>query len=377
MKAEKSWILRVAGHLAVVLLSLALANCSSRHPKEDKTNGMTTDVVELKTGKLVATTRIPGELVSFRDVDLYAKVNSFVQKLFVDVGSDVKEGQLLALLEAPEIISQIHAAKSLVESQTAIYKASKANYDRLQETSQTPGTISQNDLDQALGKMKSDFSQLEAARASEREVMVMQSYLEVRAPFEGTISARNINAGAYVGPSGKGSTLPMFTLNEQKRLRLVVYIPEAITGYVNLNDSVVFSVKTYPIEKFVAKVNRKAGALDNRLRSQRIEMDVLNNKKKLLPGMIADVQISLATHANTWIVPASAVVNSTEKQFVIRVENKKAKWVDIKKGLASDNQIEIFGDLNEGDQLVINANEEVRDGIDVVNTKIVSRQKVN
>ena len=138
-----------------------------------------------------------------------------------------------------------------------------------------------------------------------------------------------------------------------------------------------FSVKTYPIEKFVAKVNRKAGALDNRLRSQRIEMDVLNNKKKLLPGMIADVQISLATHANTWIVPASAVVNSTEKQFVIRVENKKAKWVDIKKGLASDNQIEIFGDLNEGDQLVINANEEVRDGIDVVNTKIVSCQKVN
>ncbi len=98
----------------------------------------------------------------------------------------------------------------------AIYRASKANYVRLLQTSKTPGTISQNDLDQALGKSNSDSAQLEAAMSAQKEIAVMQSYLEIRAPFDGIISARNINAGAYVGPSGKGSEFPMFTLNEQK-----------------------------------------------------------------------------------------------------------------------------------------------------------------
>src|SRR5688572_25324303 len=131
----------------------------------------TTEVVPLQKGMLSSSLQIPGELVAFQQVDLYAKENSFVRKLYVDVGSEVKAGQLLVTMEAPELISLEAAAQSRLKSQEALYIASKSNYDRLLETSKTPGTISQNDLDQALAKKNSDFAQWDAAKAQYREVV--------------------------------------------------------------------------------------------------------------------------------------------------------------------------------------------------------------
>jgi len=359
--------------IAVWLAGASLfSGCKPAHPEADeKNNPVVLEVFELGQGQINSFVRIPGELISFRDVDLYAKVSSFTKQLYVDVGSEVTEGQLLALMEAPEIASQLAAAESRLASLQAIYKASKANYDRLLETSKTPGTISQNDLDQALGRSNSDYAQLEAAKASQKEISVMKSYLEIRAPFNGVISARNVNLGAYVGPSGKGSDQPMFTLNEQKQLRLVVYIPEAYTSYLHRGDEINFSVDAYPSEKFKAKIKRLAGAMDKRLRAQRIEMDVDNANKKLLPGMIAEVGIALNT-AGTLVVPHSALVNSTEKVFVIRVTNQKAEWVDVKKGMESNGMVEIFGPVKVGDQLVRTASEEIRDGAEIA-TKLMPK----
>src|SRR5688572_32177751 len=131
----------------------------------------TTEVVTLQKGMLSSSLQIPGELIAFQQVDLYAKENSFVRKLYVDVGSEVKAGQLLATMEAPELNSLEAAAQSRLKSQEALYIASKSNYDRLLETSKTPGTISQNDLDQALAKKNSDFAQWDAAKAQYREVV--------------------------------------------------------------------------------------------------------------------------------------------------------------------------------------------------------------
>ena len=344
-----------------------LFGCKNSHEgnEEKKGESPSIEVFPLQEGKINSKMRVPGELVSFRDVDLYAKVSSFCKQLYVDVGTEVKEGQLLALMEAPEIVSQLASARSREEAMIATYKASKANYERMLETSKTPGTISQNDLDQALGKSNSDYSQLQAAQSTQKEISAMQSYLEIRAPFDGIISARNVSLGAYVGPSGRGSEFPMFTLNEQKKLRLVVYVPEAYTSYLHLDDEIHFGVKAYPNDKFSGKVKRLAGALDKRLRAQRIEMDVTNENKKLLPGMIAEVEFSLSTNPNTFVVPSSALVNSTERIFVIRITNKKAEWVDVKKGMEINGQVEIFGPLSLGDQLVKTASEEVRNGAEV------------
>jgi len=337
-------------------------NEKKEHAAKDSIAVAPAETFPLQKGRLSTTLYTPGELIAYQQVDLYAKENSFVNKLYADVGSEVREGQLLASLEAPELASQLASAQSRVKSQEAIFIASKSNYDRLIETSKTPGTISQNDIDQADARQKSDNAQLEAARSAYRTVAETLKYLQVRAPFGGVISARNVNTGAYVGPSGKGSEFPLFTLQEQRHLRLVVSVPEAYTGYLTSRDEVKFTVKSRPGEIFHAKVTRLAGALDNRLRAERIEMDVINNDKKLLPGMIAEVNVPLPARDSTFVVAQSAVVNSTERVFVIRVVDHKAQWVDVKKGREENGKTEIYGKLNEGDTIIKVASEERRDG---------------
>jgi membrane fusion protein (multidrug efflux system) len=334
-----------------------------------------TEVFALQKGLLTTSLQIPGELVAFQQVDIYAKENSFVKKLYVDVGSEVKTGQLMAAMEAPEISSQLSAAASRLKSQEAVYIASNANYDRLIETSKTPGTIAPNDLDIALAKKNSDYAQWQAAKAAYQGVADTRNYLEIRAPFSGVISLRNVNTGAYVGPSGKGSELPLFTLQEQKKLRLVVSVPEAYTSYLHENDTIRFTVNAFPEQSFSANVKRLAGTLDERLRSQRIEMDVMNENKKLLPGMVADVHISMSAKDSVFIVPKSALVNSPEKIFVIRITNNKAEWVDVKKGRELNGSLEIFGYLTQGDNLVKTASEEIRNGSTVGEVKQVTFMK--
>ncbi|CAN5333376.1 efflux RND transporter periplasmic adaptor subunit [soil metagenome] len=349
-----------------LLLLSSLSSCHSSEGKEEKSEApeapAATEVFALQRGKLSSALQVPGELVAFRDVDIYAKVSGYIKKLNVDVGSEVQQGQLLALAEAPELSAQLASAESKLKVQEALSIASKANYERVAEASKMSGAVSKNDVDLALSKRNADLAQLEAAKSAYREVADLKKYLEIRAPFAGIISTRNASTGAYIGPAGKGSEFPLFVLTEQKRLRLVISIPEAYTGYVDLNDDVNFTVKAFPDKKFSGKVKRQSGALDKRLRSERVEVDVINNDKKLLPGMVAEVNIPLPTKNNTFIVPKSAIFSASTGVFVIKVNNKKAEWVPVKRGLEADEKVEIFGDLKEEDQLVATATEEIRDG---------------
>jgi membrane fusion protein (multidrug efflux system) len=321
-----------------------------------------TDVFLLQKGKLSSGIQMPGELIPFQQVDLYAKVNGFVKKLYADVGSEVKAGQLLAVMEAPELGSQLAGAESRLQAQQAIYTASKANYDRLFETSKTPGTISPNDIDQAVARKNADSAQWQSAKSAYKEIAETHNYLEIRAPFSGVISTRNVNTGAIAGPAGKGSELPLFVLQDQKKLRLAVLIPESATAYINSKTIVNFTVKGLPNEKFSAALKRSAGSLDDKLHSERIEMDIINNDKKLLPGMIAQVNIPTADKDSGFVVPKTAIINSTERIFVIKISNGKAQWIDIKNGREGDGKVEVYGPLSVGDTLVTKASEERRNG---------------
>ena len=356
-------IFRSRNHIftAITLMGI-LSSCSHEQKKAPEAKAPEIKTFVLHKAEMATGLKMPGELIAYQQVDLYAKVSSFVKSLKADIGSEVKKGQLLMTLEAPELTSQLAAAESRLKAQEAVYTASKANYDRLLETSKTPGTISKNDLDQAIAKRNSDQAQLNAAKASYKEVGSIQNYLEIRAPFDGVISARNVNLGAYVGPTGKGSDLPIFTLQEQRHLRLAVSIPELYTGYLKSGDGVTFTVRSKPSELFSAKVKRMSGALDARLRAERVEMDVPNLTKQLLPGMVADVSIPLPAGVSTFIVPKTAVVEGAEGVFIIRAKNNKAEKVEIKKGRETDDKVEIYGEVADGDIIVTQATEEIHTG---------------
>jgi RND family efflux transporter MFP subunit len=350
---------------AALLLALSLSSCGEEKKETPATATAEPEIetFELKKEKLSSELRMPAELTGFKQVDLYAKVSSFVKDLKVDIGSKVKQGQLLIVLEAPEISSQLAAAQSRLHSQEAVYMASNSTYNRILETSKVEGTISKNDLDQATARKNSDFAQLQAARAAYKEVQVIQSYLEIRAPFDGIVTARNINTGAYVGPAGKGSELPLLVVQDQKKLRLGISVPEMYSGYLNDGDELSFTVRSMPSETFKAKIARMSGALDLKFRSERVELDVINTTNKLLPGMVAEVILPLNAKDSTFVVPKSAVVNAAEGVYVIKSDNNKAKRVGVKKGREVDDNIEVFSDsLKANDILVKTGSEELRNG---------------
>jgi membrane fusion protein, multidrug efflux system len=356
--------------LSVVVAGVVLVGCNKSQPSEKQNDASTSTTASfekftLKKDTLETRLTIPGELIAYQQVDLYAKVTGFVKQLKVDIGSKVKTGDVLIALEAPEMMSQLSAAQSRLKSQEALYTASQANYNRLVETSKTPGTISLNDLEQAEAKKNSDLANLEAARATFKEVSEIRNYLVIVAPFDGTVTARNVNIGAYVGPSGKGSEFPALTLQQQSKLRLVISVPEEYAGSFKQGDDVTFKVRSMPSEEFKAKLTRLSGALDVRLRSQRAEADVDNRTGKLLSGTVADVNATLRSSENSFIVPKSAIVNSAEGIFVVKVVNGKADRVPVKKGIEAKDQAEVFGVLAVGDVVLKKANDEVKQGQEI------------
>ncbi|MFY0253186.1 efflux RND transporter periplasmic adaptor subunit [Chitinophaga sp. 30R24] len=350
---------------ALLPIGLFFASC---HNSEASDEAGTDDqrvqvkVIHLQKSQLDASLKLPGEIKPFQFADLYAKVNSYVKAVNVDLGSQVVAGQVLATLDAPEMNTQLLEAQSRLHTKEAMYRASKATYERLLKTSKVPGTISPNDLDMAFEKMSADSAELLSSRSSYHEVQQMLGYLVIRAPFSGVISQRNVHPGTYVGPAGKGSDKPLFRLEEQQKLRLSVAVPEIYTDAARHASDVQFTVKSLPGDTFTAKVNRIAGSLDVKLRSEILEMDVANKAAKLLPGMYAEVQMPLPGKKDVYVVPKSAIVSNSERVFVIKAVNSKAVWIPIKCGNESNGLVEIFGDLSDNDQLVQNGSDEIKEG---------------
>jgi membrane fusion protein (multidrug efflux system) len=351
--------------LSCACIFLTLNSCNSTNGEAMPVSAASSKSMEtfaLKRGKITSSLQIPGELMAYRQVDLYAKVNSFVKDLKVDIGSRVMAGQLLVTLEAPELSAQLAGAESRMKSQEAIYTSSNATYNRMLKTSNRPGTIAKNDLEIAKAKMESDLEQWEAAKDAYAEASTILQYLTISAPFDGVISSRNVNLGAYVGPSGKGSESPIFTLQELKHLRLVISIPEAYTSYIKLGDEVKFTVEAFPDKVFSGKISRRAAAMDTQLRSERIELDVFNTSDQLSPGMVTETKVSLAGSDSSFVVPKSAVVNSTEGVYLIRSDDGEAERISVKKGRETDSLSEVFGNLHIGDRFVRKGSEEIRNG---------------
>ncbi|AIM62017.1 RND transporter [Cellulophaga lytica] len=349
--------------LALVVLLLAVFSCKEEKKEAVKTaskNSATT--FNLKKEVMESTIVIPAELNAFTYVDMYAKVSSYVKTLKVDIGSKVKKGQLLISLEAPEITSKLLAAEAQLHAAEAVYMASKNTYNRLLETSKTEGTISKNQMELALATKNTDNAKLQAAKATYKEYQVMQSYLQIKAPFTGIVTARNVNIGAYVGPSGKGSELPLVTVQDVKKLRLGVSVPENYAGYIHTGDEINFRVNSIPGKTFTANVARMSGALDNKLRSERIEIDIENNPL-LKPGMVAEVTLNLQTKEPLYVVPKSAVMTYSEGSFVIKSVKGKAQKVAVTKRRETNGKMEVFSnELHENDQLLTVASEEIRNG---------------
>src|SRR5579872_4994005 len=199
--------------------------------------------------------RLPAQLAAYQEVSIFPKVNGYVKTVSVDIGSHVRQGQLLMVLEAPELDEAAVQAKERYARAQSDYAISKDNYQRLLEASHTPGAISPMDLATARAKRDADSALSNAERASWQQQQVMTEYLRVTAPFTGVITQRNVHPGALVSAEAK-DTKPMLELKEVDHLRLQVDIPESVAGGLRTGDSVSFFLSAFPGKKFTGRLSR-------------------------------------------------------------------------------------------------------------------------
>ena len=335
---------------------------------------MTVAVVSKKLETVVA---LPAQLTPYEQVDIYPKVTGFVQAVTVDRGSHVQRGQVLVRLTAPELNSQrsqteagVRAAQSQLATAQAKLTSDNGTYLHMVAASKTPGVLAENDVSVAGQTVLADKSAVDAAeqnvsaaRDALKGVSQTASYLTINAPFAGVVTTRNLHPGALIGPaSGLGGTTPILQIADDRRLRLVVPIPEAQVGDIKVGQPASFSVPAYPGQTFKAPIRRISREIDEKSRTMPVELDVQNPDGKLSAGSFTTVSWPVKRGYPTLFVPTSAVTSDQQHTFVIRVKNNQAEWVTVQTGQSVAGDIEVFGDLNAGDQVVKAASDAVHSG---------------
>ena len=319
----------------------------------------TTELATVQSRKLEKTMSVPSDLVAYQSVAMYAKVEGFVETIDVDRGSWVRKDQVLAVLVAPELAAR--TAEAAARVQAAVSEAASA----------TPGVVAGHDLEiaeknleAAAASVEAAASGIKAAQAGLDAVKDMEAYLELRAPFGGVVTERNVHRGSLVGPSGP----PVVKVEQVTTLRLVVPVPEIYVGGITRGTRVGFNVAAFPDRTFEGVVARPAHSLDVKTRSMMVELDVANPDRILSPGMFANAQWPVSRGAVSVFVPTTAVVRTSERQVVVRVREGLAEWVDVRRGEVQGDVIEVFGELQEGEIVVLRGNDEIRPG-----TRITAR----
>jgi membrane fusion protein (multidrug efflux system) len=333
------------------------------------------EVTTVRSQKLNTTERLPAELVPYERVDLYAKETGFLKSIKVDRGSKVKQGELIAELEAPELIAQsaqANAAYEGAESQLAAGRAKlaadQATYQHMNAAAKVPGVVAANDLDIAQRTAQADEATVvalqktaQAAQENLRAVTQLQSYLQITAPFDGEVATRYVHPGTLVGPAGgPGAMTPIVRIETTTRHRLVVPVPENDVAGVPEGTIVTFTVPSFPGRRFRAPIARVSHDVDVKTRTMPVELDVRDPGAELIPGQFCEVEWPVRRTYPTLFVPASAVATNLQRTFVIRVGRNHAEWVDVKTGIRAGGLVEVFGDLKEGDEVVVRGTDQLQ-----------------
>lgn len=350
-------ILKIITPLLFVTALISCGQTEKQTKDSGKPNADSVAAFILQSAALEKSVSLPGELLPYGKVQVFGKVSGYVKKLFVDIGSPVRQGQVIALLDAPEMQSKIAESKQRLESVRAKWISSNDVYKRLLEASKTDGVIASADLEKARNQVSSDAALLRAAQSELSSVQETAGYLTLKAPFAGIVTKRNVDEGAYVGKPGE---MPLLEIEDNATLRLRIAIPEALTGTKVKGGQVQFGIKAIPGKKFEGKLSRKSGSLDAGTRSEVWEFLVSNTDHTIKSGMFADCKLDIEREGKSFFVPYSAVVTTLEKKFVIKVKGNITSWGDVGQGINLTDKIEIFGDLKEGDTLVLKGNEEIK-----------------
>ncbi len=384
---------------ALVAALLVLSSSCSSADRHVQASGPTvtvgvTKVVKKSLGRDIT---LSSELVPFQEIDVYAKESGYVKKLLVDYGSHVKAGEVMAVLEIPELEAQLHedeaeiknAGNQVVRAEheltryQAQYKALHLQYTRLSGVFQSqPGIVAQQEVDDAQGKdlaassqvdagqaaLESAQSQLAVAKAKLAHDQTLYDYSKITAPFAGVVTQRYANLGTLVQAGTNSSTqaMPIVKLSEDDLFRLVIPVPESYVRFIRVGDAVDVRVPSLN-RNFPGKVSRFSVDVREDTRTMHTEVDVRNRDHVLVPGLYADADLTLEHKEDIPSIPLQAVSHEADKTTVLVVDsNNQLEDRPVQLGLQTATDAEVVAGLHEGESVVVSDRSGLKPGEKVI-----------
>jgi RND family efflux transporter MFP subunit len=367
--------------IAILIVTRVRASAPSR--SHDSRDAVPAAVAIVKRAAIGNSFSVAGEFIPYQEIEMHAKVSGYVRKINVDIGDRVKTGQVLAVLEVPELMAQlqgtnagvrrsqqeIERAQNEVARDQAQYAALHANAIRLEQADKArPGLIAQQELDDAQAKdraaaaqvesakaaLSSARQQLEMSQANNTQVSAMSDYTRIVAPFDGVVTWRYADTGALVqaGTSNSNSA-PVVKLAQVNVLRLRIPVPESLAASVRVGQPADVSVQATG-EHFTGHVTRFTDALDRTTRSMQVEIDVPNQTYKLQPGVYANVVLQTQASPNALTIPIQAVQHHDGKASVLVVDQQnRVQPREIQTGLEDPTRVEVLSGLSEGERVIV------------------------
>lgn len=321
----------------------------------------TVAVVKPKVAEGAEEVVLPGNMQAFTDTPIWARASGYLKVWHADIGARVKRGQLLAEIEAPEVEQQLQQARATLSVANANLKLSQITAERYNGLFKTD-SVAKQDVDNAVQDAEAKAATVNADQANVARLEQLVAYEKVYAPFDGVITARNVDVGALVDADANTAGKELFHLASNSTLRVYVNVPEiysraarpGVTSYLTLNE--------FPDRRFHGTIVRDAGSIDLNSRTLLVEVDVKNPGGQLLPGSYVSVHLKLPSKVEAVTIPANALLFRAQGLQIAVVRNGHAQLVPVILGHDFGDEVEIISGLQKNDDVVVNPSDSIVNG---------------
>lgn len=307
---------------------------------------------------------LPGSAEALTTATLYARVNGYLKARTADIGDRVEEGQLLAVIDAPDIDAQLSQSRAQLDQNRAAADIARVTFER-QKRLVDQRVVSRQDYDQAEANNHQAFANVKASEAAVQNLTVQQNFTRIVAPFAGVVTTRYLNDGALISDGGGTAAPSIFTVAQIDTLRVFINVPQAYAPSVKPGQEVGITLPEYPNRTFKGRVTRTANALDATARTERVEIQLPSEDGALLPGMFLSVKFRVEQATPALIVPADTVEIRKEGPRVAVVQEGKIAYRNVVLGRDFGKTIEVVKGVTEADALVVNPTPELVEGLPV------------
>lgn len=305
---------------------------------------------------------LPADTQAYIDTSIYARTSGYVRKWYADIGAHVRKGQLLAVIESPEVDQEVSQARSNLATAEINLRMARITAERWRKLL-LKNAVSEQTTEQNESNLKASESMLAAARANLRRLETMQQFEQVRAPFSGYVTQRNIDIGSLIQAGSNGlSQAPLFHLDAISILRLYVPLPEVYVRDIHNGERVEVTSDAYPNQRFYGTVVRNAEAINLETRTLKVEVDLSNRDHQLLPGQYAFVHFMIPPSKHSLMLPSNALLFRTHGLWVAVIKNGRVQLTPIRIGHDYGATVEVISGLNPEDEVILNPSDSLVQG---------------